>query len=495
MFTVFFQNKHLRILYDEKEEASPSEIVPVAKAAPAIEPTPEEKRLKDQADKQARIDEKSTKLQAVQEKTVESARDLEKIANDRVKVILKSEGFYRGESDQIRESHARDIVNAYIAEYTPIHADMAKNLKEQKDPILTPEQISEQLAQIDAKNFGEFVEKKLREYYVGKRLNSYEKLLPEDKRTEDNLKKVRDFFNWENFDYKKVRNQILEDRPDLKDDPIGLQRMLDVMLYKEFFFYCQKNDIPIDPSTASIEHGFSIEGDDLSHAREITIPQSEKDIFTTIETYQQSAFDLRQSHIDLQEEFPKEQWEREYSIPSEEILDSLPIGGSTSFVESGSGGSTLYYAEREPDGEYTISFRGMTLKNLPKKEVDVIVDLNEIPIISMLFSTNSTLYRTLLREYKFLCMLWGADPLENPPLGFIDFLYRRLNDAYMSTNPENGDTSLIGINISHLWYKDRGKYIRDVLQTNIEMRNQAMKRLQDQKIIISGKINLANFPR
>lgn len=195
MFTVFFQNKHLRILYDEKEEASPSEIVPVAKAAPAIEPTPEEKRLKDQADKQARIDEKSTKLQAVQEKTVESARDLEKIANDRVKVILKSEGFYRGESDQIRESHARDIVNAYIAEYTPIHADMAKNLKEQKDPILTPEQISEQLAQIDAKNFGEFVEKKLREYYVGKRLNSYEKLLPEDKRTEDNLKKVRDFFN------------------------------------------------------------------------------------------------------------------------------------------------------------------------------------------------------------------------------------------------------------------------------------------------------------
>lgn len=83
--------------------------------------------------------------------------------------------------------------------------------------------------------------------------------------------------------------------------------MLDVMLYKEFFFYCQKNDIPIDPSTASIEHGFSIEGDDLSHAREITIPQSEKDIFTTIETYQQSAFDLRQSHIDLQEEFPKEQ--------------------------------------------------------------------------------------------------------------------------------------------------------------------------------------------
>ena len=87
------------------------------------------------------------------------------------------------------------------------------------------------------------------------------------------------------------------------------------------------------------------------------------------------------------------------------MLESLPTGSSISFVESGSGGSTLYYAEREPDGEYTLSFRGMTLKNLPKKEVDVIVDLNAIPVISTLFSTNSTLYRTLLREYKILCMV------------------------------------------------------------------------------------------
>ena len=181
--------------------------------------------------------------------------------------------------------------------------------------------------------------------------------------------------------------------------------MLDVTLYKEFFFYCQKNDIPIDPSQASIEHGFSIEGDDLSSGETLSIAYSERDIFTTIKDYQQSAVELQRSHIELQEEFPKEQSERENYIPSEKVLDSLPIGDSTSFVESGSGGSTLYYAEREPDGEYTISFRGMTLKNLPKKEVDVIVDLNSIPVISTLFTANSTLYRTLLREYKFLCMM------------------------------------------------------------------------------------------
>lgn len=493
MFTVFFENKHPRIVYDKKQEAGSEEILPVAKAAPAIEPTPEEKRLKDQADQQARIDEKNSKLQGVQEKTIKSAQEIEKIANDRVETILKSQGFYRGESPEVRKSHAQDIVNAYIAEYTPIHADIAKWLKDRKD--LTPEQISDQLAQIDTKNFGEFVEKKLREYYVWKRLSKYEKLLPEDKRTEENLQKIRDFFKWENFDYKKIRSQILEDRPDLKDDPVGLQRMLDVTLYKEFFFYCQKNDIPIDPSQASIEHGFSIEGDDVSSGETLSIAHSERDIFTTIKDYQQSAVELQRSHFELQEEFPKEQLSREHYMPSEEVLESLPIGATTSFVESGSTGSTLYYAEREPDGEYTLSFRGITLKNLPKKEVDVIVDLNEIPVISTLFSTNSTLYRTLLREYKVLCMLWGSDPLENPPVGFVDFLYRRLNDTYMATNPENSDTSLLGVDISHLWYKERGKYIWDILQTNLEMRNQAMKRLQDQKIIISGKINLAKFPR
>lgn len=181
--------------------------------------------------------------------------------------------------------------------------------------------------------------------------------------------------------------------------------MLDVTLYKEFFFYCQKNDIPIDPSQASLEHGFSIEGDDLSSGETLSIAHTERDIFTTIENYQQSAVELQQSHIELQEEFPDEQRERKYYTPSEEILESLPMGSSTSFVETTSGGSTLYYAEREPDGEYTLSFRGVTLKNLPKKEVDVIVDLNSIPIISTLFTTNSTLYRTLLREYKFLCMM------------------------------------------------------------------------------------------
>ncbi len=496
MFTLFSRNKHLWVLYEGNEKSVPPETLPIRKPeSPPVETTPEQKRLEDQEKAQSKIDEKSTKFQAVQEKTIKSAQDIEKIANDRVEAILKSEGFYRGESGEVRKSHAQDIVNAYIAEYTSIHADIAKNLKEQKDPILTPEQISEQLAQTDAKNFEEFVQKKLREYYVWKRLTKYEKLLPEDKRTDENLKKIRDFFNGENFDYKKVRSQILEEHPELKDDPIALQKTLDVTIYRDFVLYCQKNEIPIDPNSAFSEQGFSIEGDDVSSGEAILISHTEKDIFSTIEVYQQSAVELRQPHIELQEEFPKEQWERKYFTPSEEMLESLPTGSSISFVESGSGGSTLYYAEREPDGEYTLSFRGMTLKNLPKKEVDVIVDLNAIPVISTLFSTNSTLYRTLLREYKILCMVWGTDPLENPPLGFIDFLYSRLNDAYMSSSPKDGDTLLIGIDISNLWYKDRGKYIRDLLQTNLEIRNQTMKRLQDQKIIVSWKVNLAKFPR
>ena len=87
--------------------------------------------------------------------------------------------------------------------------------------------------------------------------------------------------------------------------------MLDVTLYKEFFFYCQKNDIPIDPSQASIEHGFSIEGDDVSSGETLSIAHSERDIFTTIKDYQQSAVELQRSHFELQEEFPKEQLSRE----------------------------------------------------------------------------------------------------------------------------------------------------------------------------------------
>ena len=119
----------------------------------------------------------------------------------------------------------------------------------------------------------------------------------------------------------------------------------------------------------------------------------------------------------------------------------------------------VYEAYREPDGEYTLTFGSHTLKDLPKKEIDVIVDINAIPVINTIFTADAKLYRTLLKEYTFLCSTSGSNPLENPPLGFIDFLYGRLNDAYMATLPESDNTSLLGFSIADMPYKDRGKYI------------------------------------
>jgi hypothetical protein len=212
-----------------------------------------------------------------------------------------------------------------------------------------------------------------------------------------------------------------------------------------------------------------------------------KQLTDASEIYEQETlkYDKLQSHL----------WDENvvYDLPKK-ILD-LPPGESSSFLGTSGWGEIVYEATREPDGEYTLSFNGHTMKNLPKKEVEVIVDLNAVPIINSIFTANSVLYQTLLREYKLLCMMWWSDPLENPPLGFIDFLYSRLNDAYTATLPEYDNSSLLGFSIAGMAFKERGKYIRNVLSSNIELRSEVKKKLENQKILVNGKINLSRYPR
>jgi hypothetical protein len=167
-------------------------------------------------------------------------------------------------------------------------------------------------------------------------------------------------------------------------------------------------------------------------------------------------------------------------------VESLKSWESITFISTWSTTDTLYYVESEWDGQYTVSFGSITMKDLSKKELDVIVSLNNIPVIDRLFSVNSTLYKTLFREYKIYCQSFWIDPTSNPPYDFVRYIYTRLNDVYVMKNSDS----------SHLTREDQGERITSILMTNISLRQEIWWKLQDINVITAdNRLNLSEFPK
>jgi hypothetical protein len=440
---------------------------------------------------------------------IEKSKEFTQVANERVESLLREHPYFQ----KLPIDQARDTAHKMVNSYIMTHADdyKANKLRLQNEiPPVAQQEIQKRLDEEDQEAFAKFVKEEVKKLQVNERVKQYLDLIPEPDR-ESYTHLVQAFFSERHFDSKASKARILDTMVDTGGniDKTMVNEIVWIEMDREFLIYAQAKGIPIDYEklkNRETEIGTKIPIiDDVDGEKVINIVSSGKNLMTAHDEFTTWADEMRSQKDIYTEKVEEYHHVRNLEIKtgddtietswSPEALQSLKSGESLYFVHPGESSDALYRAEREPDWEYTLTFRGMTFNNLPKKEIDVIIDLNSIPVISSIFSINSTLYRTLLREYRVLCMMWGTDPLENPPLWFIDFLYSRLNDAYLSSNPKDENTSLIGSDISGLWYKARGKYIRDVLHMNIGTRNEAMKRLEDQKIIIAWKVNLAKFPR
>jgi hypothetical protein len=440
-----------------------------------------------------------------QKKTIALSSSLESIANQKVSAVLETDLYRNIKDEALRKKMIQEVVSEFMTKYAPEYEAMKASLK-WVQPTPSDEDIAIELEMHESLAFEKFINEKRKEIIEKRKEQRKQRYLKSIKPTENeeldrqNQELVAKF----SVDYAAIRSAILTERPELKDNNDELRNEIRKAIDAEFLLYCSKNGIAIDESilwegdTASdgeskwididitegyvkIETKWSI----LIAQQEFT--ESAAALSLAAQVYQQEA-----SRFEKLETIEKEQW-IVYDLPQKII--ELPPGESSSFLGTTGSSEAVYEATREPDGEYTLKFNGHTLKNLPKEEVEVIVDLNAVPVINSIFTADSALYVTLLNEYKFLCMVGATNPLENPPLGLIDFLYTRLNDAYLATLPENTESSLLWFSISGMWFKERGKYIRNVLSTNIELRNQVTKKLLEQKILLNGKINLSRYPR
>ncbi len=440
-----------------------------------------------------------------QKKTITLSSSLESIANEKVNAVLETD-LYRNIKDEVlRKKMIQELVSEFMTKYAPEYEAMKASLG-WTNPARSKEDIAIELEMHESLAFEKFINDKRKEIIDKRKEQRKQRYLKSIKPTENdeldrqNQELVAKF----SVDYAAIRNAILTERPELKDNNDELRKEIRKAIDAQFLLYCSENGIDIDEAILSEEDTVS-DGEskwiDIDITEGYVKIETKWSILIAQQEFTESAAALSLAAQVYQQEtsrFEKlETSENEqgklYDLPQKII--ELPPGETSSFIGASGSSETVYEAMREPDGEYTLTFNGHTLKNLPKSEVEVIVDLNAVPVINSIFTVSSGLYQTLLREYKFLCTMGGTNALENPPLGFIDFLYSRLNDAYVATLPENEESSLLWFSISGMPYKERGKYIRNVLTTNIDLRNQVIKKLQEQKILINDKINLSRYPR
>lgn len=440
-----------------------------------------------------------------QKKTVTLSSSLESIANEKVNAVLETDLYRNIKDEAVRKKMIQELVSEFMTKYAPEYEALKASL-EWVQPTPSKEDIAIELEMHESLAFEKFINLKRKEIIEKRKEQRKQRYQKSIKPTENeeldrqNQELVAKF----SVEYAAIRTKLLTDKPELAENTDKLRKEIRKAIDAEFLLYCSENGIDIDEAILS-------EVDTVSDGESKWIDIDITDEYVKIETkwsiliaqqeFTESAAALSLAAQVYQQEasrFEKlETRENEqgklYDLPQKII--ELPPGETSSFIGASGSSETVYEAMREPDGEYTLTFNGHSLKNLPKSEVEVIVDLNAVPVINSIFTVSSGLYQILLKEYKFLCTMGGTNALENPPLGFIDFLYSRLNDAYMATLPENEESSLLWFSISGMPYKERGKYIRNVLTTNIDLRTQVIKKLQEQKILINDKINLSRYPR
>ncbi len=434
---------------------------------------------------------------------IEKSQKYSEIGNDRVQFLLENYPFFKKNPQM-----AQDMVNDYITKYAEPHKALKKSLEEQI-PQPKPEEIQKALDIDDATKFTDFIQEqillaqvKAKKLRVSQRVDVYLSLLPEDKKSEFK-EKVEAFFSGGYFDYKEIRERIVRESQESWEsiEKEIISKKVRNEMNNKFLEYSRDNGLPINEDSLKNLDTIGVdEGATEPNSEEIKA-YTWKSILSSYNAFDEWAKEMRAKKDEYVEELARYSSTDEIQDMGSRVvseaptsLSSLKSGESLSFASTSSEGDTIYRVQSEGDGQYTVKFDGITIKDVPKKELDVIVSLNKIPIIESLFSVNSSLYRTILREYKLLCAQWWSDPLKNPPDWFTEFIFRRLSDSYAATNPTENEQFLIGENLSNLPYEERGRYISHRLSTDEWLKSQVRKRLSQQGIVVQGRVNLSKFP-
>ena len=506
MYTFFHNHLHPSSFFEKSWDISSWEIIHSQESSEIVE-TSEQKKLREwwEAEKMRKTQEESLNASRKgftqsREKLIEASKKLTLAGNDRVDFLLKNHPYFQKKNNDEWKELAQKIVNEYITRFAP----ESKNLRlilESEVPELTSEAIQEKIDIFDQEKFSEFVHQEIQKVRISARVEKYLMLIPEGER-EKYKGDIEKFFSWDIFQYKKVREHVIalaeESGETIEQDEITERTRKEIN--KIFLRYAWENNIPIDEvNLLALDNDFW--NTDKGEEEKIE-PFVGKSILTTYNEFDDWAQEMRAKKDEYLEQTDKystiSEHQDEYSLitisSAPQEIDRLSPWESLYFSSHGATTDTLYRVEREEDGEYTVSFWNVKIKDVPKKELDVIISLNKVPIIENLFSVNSSLYRTLLREYKFICALWWYDPLKNPPDGFAEFIFRRLDDAYNAGVPDEDDRFLIGKNLSDMPYEVRGRYIIERLSSDTSLRTEVMNRLVQQGIIVGGKLNLSKFP-
>jgi hypothetical protein len=399
------------------------------------------------------------------------------------------------------------MVNTYITN----HAEGYKATRLKLENEIPPIAHGEIQGKLDAQHqeaFAIFVKEEIKKMRVNARVNEYKNFLPKWER-EKYTSLIESFFLEKHFNFRWTKNSILKTMRNTGEDvdDATVKQMVRIQMDERFSAYAKEKGIPIDDEKLKNRKSETIDllSDDPDIETIVGIQSTGKNLLSAHDDFVAWADEMRVQKSAYVEEIEKYEYVEKREIrstdtvlevsESPEKLQKLAPGETLYFTNPWESSDTLYRAQREPDGEYTLSFGNTVIKDVPKAEMDVIINLNTIPVISTLLSTGSAIYRTILREYKLLCALGWAKPLENPPDGFIEFIFRRLNDAYIASNPSGDDISLLWKDISNLPSKERWRYISWVLSTDEWTRSQIIKKLERQKILVNGRLNLGIFPR
>ncbi|GAB0174487.1 MAG: hypothetical protein HHAS10_03660 [Candidatus Altimarinota bacterium] len=493
---MFSAKKHHFIKYYSENEGEGS----VPRESDSIAPkatTPEEPTKSESQKKQDSFRGKQESYLTSQKKVIGLATSLESLADEKVDVVMQTSLYIEIPNHDERKKKVQQTVGEFIARFKPEFDSLKSNLEAIKPP-LSKEEIESQLQDQESQAFEQFINLKLKEQTRDKaREKRKQRHLEALVTTGDELqdKKNQELILQFTTDYLATKKKILEEQPELADNKEGLRIAVQKAIDVQFIEYCQQNSIPLSEEFISGQESALQAQDESEGGDEYVRVETQGSVLAVQQEYLDAAEKLSKAselYNEVLEDFDKVEEikiedETVYELPRSII--ELPPGETTAFVGYTGGIETVYEATREKDGEYSLKFEGVTLIDLKKEDLDIVLSINDIPIINTLFSRDSRLYSLLRNEYGAT----GKDKFKNPPDGFIEFIYERLNQAYLATLP-NGSESFLGIPLPEGTPEEQGRYIRRVLTTNISIRDEAMKRLYSQKIVIGGKINLSLFP-
>lgn len=448
--------------------------------------------------KQDLLQKKQDSFLASRNKVVSLANSLESIALQKVDAVMQTTLYIEISNSEERKNKIQQLISEFIEKFKPEFDSFKMNL-ESMNPPLSKEEIEEQLQDYESQAFEQFINLKFREQGIEKskqkRKQKYLSALVFTGNQEQDARN-QELVAWFQVDYLGAKKKIIEEHPELRENKEWLKTAIQKALDEQFVEYCKTNDIPIDEGLLWEENSQSESHNETEGDEQFVRIESRGSMLMVQQDYMAAARDLSNASELYNEELEQydkaeriELWNNVvYEIPKSIV--ELPPWETTTFVGSIGWSETLYEATREPNGDYSLSFQGITLVDLKKEDLEIVLNINDIPIISILFSRNSNLYKILRDEY------WNAwnNKFKNPPDWFIEYVYDRLNQAYLATWPKSKEWSFLGMPLPEGAQEQKGRYIRNVLTTNISIRDEALSRLHEQKIIVSWKINLSLFP-